>query len=122
MKTELLPIVDCAASPRQRGRAHGEALRAVSIEKTARWRDAIGEAYGVPAETFLPRFLTATRFGDAIERYTPDLAEEVAGIAEGSGIGSETAYALQLRDEEWWFGGSVGEGHALSRLTGPGRR
>jgi isopenicillin-N N-acyltransferase-like protein len=120
MKTELLPIVDCAGSPRQRGRAHGEALRAVIVEKTARWRDAIGEAYGIPAETFLPRFLAATRFGDAIERYTPDLAEEVAGIAEGSGIGSETAYALQLMDEEWWFGGSAGDGHCSSLAIAPG--
>jgi hypothetical protein len=56
MKTELLPIIDCAGSPRQRGRAHGEALRAVIVEKTARWRDAIGEAYGIPAETFLHVF------------------------------------------------------------------
>jgi hypothetical protein len=119
MKTELLPIIDCAGSPRQRGRAHGETLRAVIIEKTARWRDAIGEAYGVPAESFLPRFRTATSFDDAIERYTPDLAEEVAGIAEGSGIGSETAYALQLMDEEWWFGRSAGDGHCSSLAIAP---
>lgn len=119
MKTDLLPIIDCAGSPRQRGCAHGEALRAVIIEKIARWHDAIGEAYGVPAKTFIPRFMATARFIDAVEQYTPELAEEVAGIAEGSNITSEMAFALQFLDEEWWFGKSTADGHCSSLAIAP---
>ncbi|MFS8051059.1 C45 family autoproteolytic acyltransferase/hydolase [Rhizobium sp. BR 314] len=119
MKTDLLSVIDCAGSPRQRGRTHGEALRTAIAEKIMRWHDAIAEAYGVTAKTFIPRFLAATRFGDAVKRHTPHLAEEVAGIAEGSNIAHETAFALQLLDEEWWFGRSTGDGHCSSLAIAP---
>lgn len=106
MRTKDLPIVDCAGNARRRGQAHGEALRGVIAAKVERWREAIGEAYGTPASLFLPRFLEATDFRAAIAAHTPDLADEVVGIAEGAGLPEETAYALQLMDEEWWWGRS----------------
>ncbi|WP_054312796.1 C45 family peptidase [Mesorhizobium sp. 1M-11] len=106
MRTENLPVVDCAGDARRRGQAHGEALRGVISAKVERWREAIGEAYGTPASLFLPRFLDATDFRVAIAEHTPDLADEVVGIAEGAGLSEETAYALQLMDEEWWWGRS----------------
>jgi isopenicillin-N N-acyltransferase-like protein len=119
MRTELLPIVDCCGSPRARGRAHGETLRTKIADKIVRWRNAIGDAYGIPADTFLPRFLAATRFRDAIEGFTPDLAEEVSGIAQGADIGEDTAYAMQLMDEEWWFGEEIRDGHCSSLAIAP---
>lgn len=119
MLTADLSVVDCPASPRQRGRAHGEALRAVIADKIVRWHEAIGEAYGVPASAFMPRFLAGTDFRPAIERYAPDLLDELAGIAEGAGIDMDTAYALQLMDEEWWFGRSLGDGHCSSLALAP---
>ena len=119
MKTDLLPVIDCKGTPRERGRAHGEALRAVIADKVGRWREAIGVAYGVPAEQFLPRFLNETDFRAAIARHTPDLVEEVTGIAEGAGLAEETAYAMQLMDEEWWFGVSNGDGHCSSLAIAP---
>ena len=119
MRTDTLPIVDCPAGARERGRAHGEALRIVIGEKIGRWHEAIGEAYGEPAASFLARFLTATNFRTAIAEQTPDLLDEVAGIAEGAAIAWETAYALQLMDEEWWFSKSTGEGHCSSLAIAP---
>ncbi|MEO3999497.1 C45 family peptidase [Mesorhizobium sp. CAU 1732] len=119
MRTELLPIVDCVGSPRARGRAHGETLRTTIADKVGRWRNAIGDAYGIPADTFLPRFLAATNFRDAIERFTPALAEEVSGIAQGAAIGEDTAYAMQLMDEEWWFGEEPRDGHCSSLAIAP---
>lgn len=118
MRTENLPIVDCVGDARQRGQAHGEALRGVILAKVERWREAIGEAYGVPASLFLPRFLEATDFRVAIMAHAPDLADEVAGIAEGAGLPEETAYALQLMDEEWWWGRS-NAAHCSSMAVAP---
>lgn len=119
MRTDTLPIVDCPAGARERGRAHGEALRIVIGEKIGRWHAAIGEAYGEPAAVFLSRFLVATNFRAVIANLTPDLLEEVAGIAEGAAIAGETAYALQLMDEEWWFSKSMNDGHCSSLAIAP---
>lgn len=119
MRTDSLPIVDCPAGARERGRAHGETLRIVIGEKIERWHQAIGEAYGAPAAQFLARFLTATSFRTAIAAQLPDLLDEVAGIAEGAAIAEETAYALQLMDEEWWFSKSTGDGHCSSVAIAP---
>lgn len=119
MHTEDLPIVDCPKAPRARGRAHGEALRGVIAEKIERWQSAIGKSYGQPARTFLPAFLSATDFRVATAEFTPDLLEEVQGIAEGAGITEETAFALQLMDEEWWFGKAKGDGHCSSLAIAP---
>lgn len=115
MRTEELAVVECSGNARQRGRTHGEALRALIAERVALWHAAIGEAYGVPAATFLPRFLAETRFQTAITQYAPDLGEEVRGIAEGSGMTEAVAYAMQLMDEEWWFGKS--RSHHCSSLA-----
>lgn len=119
MRTEDLPVIDCPKAPLARGRAHGEALRGTIAEKIERWQAAIGKAYGRPAAAFLPVFLSVTDFRTAIAAHVPDLLEEVRGIAEGAGISEETAYALQLMDEEWWFGGFDGEGHCSSLAVAP---
>jgi len=41
----------------------------------------------------------AARYRPYVEQYTPELAEEVRGVAEGAGITLEDAYILQLRAE-----------------------
>ncbi|TKT77420.1 C45 family peptidase [Aquamicrobium sp. LC103] len=119
MRTSDLPVIDCPAEPRERGRVHGETLRAVIGEKIGRWHEAIDVAYGASSEIFLPRFLAGTDFRSAIARHAPDLLEEVAGIAEGADIDAETVYAMQLMDEEWWFGKSRGDGHCSSLAMAP---
>lgn len=119
MRTDAMPVVDCPAGARERGRAHGEALRIVIGEKIARWHQAIGEAYGEPPAVFLSRFLGATNFRTMSASLTPDLLDEVTGIAEGAIIAEETAYALQLMDEEWWFSNSTGDGHCSSLAIAP---
>lgn len=119
MRTEDLVVVECGGGPRRRGRAHGEALRSTIARKVEQWHAAIGEAYKEPAERFLPRFLASTDFASAISRHVPDLDEEVKGIAEGAGIAHETAFAMQLMDEEWWFGKRGGHGHCSSLAVAP---
>lgn len=118
MRTEELPIVDCSGSPRECGRAHGEALRTVIAAKIQRWEEAIGASYGLPARQFLPRFHANTDFRPAIETHTPELMEEVQGIAEGASIAEDTIYAMQLMDEEWWFGKSAAA-HCSSLAIAP---
>jgi isopenicillin-N N-acyltransferase like protein len=85
-------VIECAGPGRARGRAHGEAAAEAIERALQRW----------PGER-LDAFLEATDFLPAIERHTPDLLEELRGIAEGAGAGLERIVALNAMDEEWWF-------------------
>ena len=67
------------------------------------------------AQNYLDRLLTGTNFMPAIERWTPNLLEEIRGIAEGANIDFRYIFARQLSDEEPWFRREIklaAEGHA----------
>jgi hypothetical protein len=102
-----LRVVTLSGTPRERGRIHGEELRPWVREVTARWADVLRAAYTREPAAYLADFRAKTRFTPAIERWAPALLDEVRGMAEGSGVGFDTLYALQLLDEEWWFGSSL---------------
>lgn len=98
-----IPEVLVEGDGRSRGRAHGEALRPLVHEHLERWLTAIGEDLGVEPRAYLEHFLAQTNFLPAIDRWTPDLLEEVKGIAEGAGTPFALTLARQLSDEEPWF-------------------
>jgi hypothetical protein len=54
-------------------------------------------------EEYAHQFIQETDLLDSVKRWTPDLLEEVAGIAEGSGVEFETIFVWQCADEDWWF-------------------
>jgi hypothetical protein len=98
-----LPVLDLAGTPRERGRAHGEALRGRIRELTARWQADIAADLGVAPETYIDLLVETNDFLAPARRWAPDLVEEVAGIAEGSGVDFKTTFARQLADEDFWF-------------------
>ena len=87
-----LRVIECAGPGRARGRVHGEAEAEAIEHALKRWPDERLDA-----------FLEATDFLPAIERHTPDLLEELLGIAEGAGADLNRILALNAMDEEWWF-------------------
>ncbi len=96
-------VLAVTGSPYDRGLAQGRALgQAIAAHDEALlsvWRrQGIADPLGHRA-----RLLRETRFEDAIRRHAPHLLLEVEGIAAGSGLSREEAYALQLLDEEWAF-------------------
>ncbi|HEY2869507.1 MAG TPA: C45 family peptidase, partial [Gaiellales bacterium] len=95
-------IAECHGDGRERGRAHGEALRERIHGLLARW-DANVARLGRPPQTLVSGLVETTGFLAAIERHTPDLLAEVRGIGEGSNVGFDRILALNLMDEEWWF-------------------
>ncbi|MDR3034302.1 MAG: C45 family peptidase [Kitasatospora sp.] len=90
--------VRAAGSPRELGRAHGEAvaagLRAFLDDGLAR----LGRLVDEPV-TLAGLRPTIADYRAEITAALPDLAEEVAGLAEGAGISEEEAWLLQLRRE-----------------------
>ena len=92
-------IVDVAGSGRDRGRAHGEVLRGRIADALERWDAEVGERMGIPAADHVAGLLAATRFVPAIEASTPQLLEEVRGIADGAAVSFELDYLLTGRAE-----------------------
>jgi isopenicillin-N N-acyltransferase like protein len=90
-------------SPRERGRAHGEALREMVRQGVADWKAGLEAAHGAPADRVISEFLAATGHAGAVGRHLPDLLEEVRGIADGSGLDPHQVFAYNLWDEEQIF-------------------
>ena len=103
MTPSRFAVLEISGTPRQRGSAHGEGLRPLIAERDRCWRQEIETRTKISADDFIEDFLQRTNFTPAIERWTPDLHEEVKGIAEGSGLSYRAILAAQFMDEEWWF-------------------
>ncbi|MFW5738897.1 MAG: C45 family autoproteolytic acyltransferase/hydrolase [Myxococcota bacterium] len=95
------PSLVLSGTPRDRGRAHGETLREAVQHLIAAWEDDIGREVGMGLNAYLAQFEADTDFLPAIQRFTPDLLEEVHGIAEGASIPIRVGLALQCMDEHW---------------------
>lgn len=104
MATEAIPLIEVRGDPRRLGRAHGEALRDQIATVRGQWRESLGARFGANPDAFIETFLAETRFLDAMRRWTPELIDEIEGIAEGSGCSRDETLAFQFMDEEWWFG------------------
>ena len=102
-----LRIVTLEGEPYQRGFEHGKALKKEIHELLKLWRADIEQSYKVDADTFIKKFLKRTNFQKAIMRWTPDLWEELKGIAKGAEVELNTMYAFQLIDEMWVIGGDI---------------
>src|SRR5690606_2266229 len=108
----------------ERGQQHGEQLRQEIAEVMGRWRTELEQIFEQPAPDFIADFLKTTQYAEAIQAYTPDLWEEVRGIAEGSGQPFEDVLAFQLLDEYWILADSLhfaAEKHHCSSLGVPAR-
>jgi isopenicillin-N N-acyltransferase like protein len=96
-------IVECRGGGRERGHIHGEALREQIGALLERWDADVAARVDRGPAALVAELTGATGFVGAIERHTPDLLEEVRGIAAGAGVAFERVLALNLMDEEWWL-------------------
>jgi len=96
-------VLELKGSPRERGRQHGEELREEIGRHLDLYHENIQLDTGLDAQAFFDRMYAETDFMPAIEKYAPDLLEEVRGIAEGSGRNFDETLARQLSDEDPWF-------------------
>lgn len=107
-------VVRVSGSPVERGRQHGEEVRTEIAGCIDRWLAMIG------GRVAIDDFVSRGWFRAAVERWTPDLAEEVRGIAEGAALDHDLVWAYQLMDEEWWFRGGLGERCSSIAVHAPG--
>lgn len=99
--TDAVPVVDLIGGPKERGRSHGEQLRAEigafyeAWKAQWRYQDKTQES-GVSERDLLDY---AVAHVPASRHYAPELVEEIEGIAEGSGLSFEQIFALNCFDE-----------------------
>jgi hypothetical protein len=111
--------LEVVGTGRERGLAHGEALRELIHEHLARWKQALVEDVVVDPDTYVDEFLADTDFVSAAARWTPDLLAEVRGICECAGTDWRYTFVRQLSDEEPWYrrGRKLGIWPGRSRLA-----
>lgn len=91
-----LPVLDLSGTPREVGRAQGEALRGAIQHNVALYLDRFRREAGVDPDTVKARGL---RYLRVIEQRCPPYAEMVHGAAEGSGRALDEIAALNARYE-----------------------
>jgi len=96
-------LLDLSGDARMRGEAHGEALRDEVGAGVERWRDEMNAIQPLDPDAFIEHIQTTTQFMQTVERYAPDLLDEVRGIAVGANLDFDTIFAFQLLDECWWL-------------------
>ena len=100
-----MTVIDCSGDGRARGRAHGESARPLVREALSRWEEATlsGQARGADILDYSRGLLSSTGLVKAMEAITPDLLQEIYGIAEAADLPLELVTAYNLMDEQWWY-------------------
>jgi hypothetical protein len=74
-------------------------------EAVSRWEEATlsGQNGGTNILDYSRGFVASTRLVRTMEAITPDLLQEIHGIAEASNLPPEVVTAYNLMDEQWWY-------------------
>jgi isopenicillin-N N-acyltransferase-like protein len=109
-KQKSYPVVELSGRPYDLGYQHGEALKA-QVQGNIKKVFALMNQYA-PGTTRPVIIKAARKFVPAAERWSPELVEEIRGIAEGAGVAFEEAFALnallELSMNIGDFGSSLG--------------
>ncbi len=99
----MLQLTTVAGGGYDRGVALGRSLAPRVRGHVEAWLAAL--ALDVPGdpERYVRTMLAETDFTTAIAAHTPDVMEEVRGLAAGAGLDPDLVFALQLIDEEWAY-------------------
>lgn len=107
-------IIELSGKGYDRGKQHGQQLKTEIHELVAAWKKDVERRYRMPADSFIHNFIGKTGYLATIRKTTPDLLDEVKGIAEGCGIDFNTMYVFQLVDEDWAAGKWIDMHHCTS--------
>ncbi|MFL6070393.1 MAG: C45 family autoproteolytic acyltransferase/hydrolase [Actinomycetes bacterium] len=115
-----LVMIEAVGKPRERGRAHGEQARELIAAGLDRWRADLSK-HGKDADQLWKGLSRESGFRDAAARWTPDLLEEIEGIAAGANADPDAVFAINCLDEAWWWGEKAGGCSAVAVADRGGR-
>jgi hypothetical protein len=117
-RSRVLKEITVHGTGYERGFQHGEQLKTDIAEIVAKWKAGTTAALGRAADETLDDFFEYADFTGAIKKWTPDLYDEVRGIADGSGQDFRDVFVLNLLDEFWVYVDSL-ENHHCSAMGVP---
>jgi CubicO group peptidase (beta-lactamase class C family) len=85
------------------GLQHGKQLQTEIAEVVGKWKKSATDQLGKEANQIVKEFFAYAHFDADIKKWTPELYEEVRGIAEGSGQSFNDIMVLNLLDEFWVY-------------------
>lgn len=106
-----LRVVTLEGEPAERGIQHGKALKEPIQTLVKAWKADLAARYKMEADAFIEKFVARTDYLPAIKKWTPDLLDEIRGIAKGAELDFETVLVFQLIDEYWSRGPEVSGEH-----------
>jgi len=95
----------------QLGLQHGKLLKKEIGELVTLMKANTAKALRKEADLAIKEFSEYARFTDAIKKYTPELYEEVKGIADGSAQTLEDIMVFNLLDEFWVYQNNLANHH-----------
>ena len=98
-----IEIVDVGGDALGRGRAFGQTRSNEITAWMSDWLNSLQSSGIAEPRVYITEMLGDTDFLTAIRQHTPDLLEEVQGMASGAGMPLEIALAAQYMDEEWAY-------------------
>ncbi len=104
-------VVELAGSGYELGLQHGKLLKKEIDEIVKKMKINTTGILKKDAEQVLKDFFSYAQFTSNIKKYTPDLYEEVKGIADGSGQTFNDIFVLNLLDEFWVYIGNMNNHH-----------
>ena len=96
MTGRSIPLIEVSGTPRERGRAYGEAAREEIALSLAYYRDAFAASSGLEWPQVLAK---ARTWRPIVEDAASHLLQEMDGIAEGAGVTPADILALNARGE-----------------------
>src|SRR5262249_52829544 len=102
-----LKVIVLEGSPYNRGLVYGKTMKDDIRQLMKRWKDNLRESYKMDPDLFIKKFYARTDYIAAMKKWTPDLIEEVKGLADGVGVDPETMFVFQFVDEYWVNGEDI---------------
>ncbi len=98
-----LRVLELKGNGYERGLQHGRQMKIEIARIVELWKNDLRGQSGQDPDALIKRFLSETAFTPAIKKWTPDILDEVRGLADGAGQPFETMFAFQLVDEIWVY-------------------
>jgi predicted choloylglycine hydrolase len=115
-----LKVVRLTGTPYDIGYQHGQFMKAEIEDVYLKWKSMLEADFDIPADDFIRAFLAETTYAEAVRTHTPNLWDEVRGLAEGSGQSLEDVLVFQLMDETWIRKDSLDHASANHHCSGIG--
>lgn len=109
-KREIRQVV-LSGSGYKLGLQHGKLLKKEIGELVVKMKKNTADNLHKDAEQVIKDFIAYAQFTSAIKQFTPDLYEEVKGIADGSGQAFNDIMVFNLLDEFWVYIDDISNHH-----------